>query len=197
MINHPEWLLRHWFTTGVDHEGGGIRPLLDRRAPRRRHEHQSSRPLLTRSRWSAITYWTATVIIVTESLVGGTFDLLRLSPFFPMLIELGYPAYLATILGIGMILAAITLTLPRLPRLKEWAYAGILINMLGAAASQIAVGNGPGDYVPPLMFAAIALTSWAYRPATRGLPTLAHDPSTAARIRILRDHQRSHDGRPE
>lgn len=125
---------------------------------------------LTRARRPATAYWTATAVIVTESLVGGAYDLLRLDPFFPMLAQLGYPAYLATILGTAKILAGLTLALPRLPRLKEWAYAGILINMLGAAASHLAVGNGPSDYLPPLAFAAIALTSWAYRPNTRRLP---------------------------
>jgi uncharacterized membrane protein YphA (DoxX/SURF4 family) len=118
----------------------------------------------------ALIYWTTTGVIVAESLAGGTFDLFRLAPFFPTLTQLGYPAYLATILGTAKILAGVTLILPRLPRLKEWAYAGILINMLGAAASQIAVGNSPADCVAPLVFAGIALTSWAYRPAGRRLP---------------------------
>ena len=31
IINRSEWLLRHWFTTEVDHESGGIWPLLDPR----------------------------------------------------------------------------------------------------------------------------------------------------------------------
>jgi hypothetical protein len=122
------------------------------------------------SRRVAIAYWTATGIIVAESLVGGTFDLFRLAPFFPLLAELGYPAYLATILGTAKILAGATLILPGLPRLKEWAYAGILINMLGAAASQLAAGTGLGGALPPLAFAAVALTSWACRPAGRRLP---------------------------
>ena len=32
MNQSVDWLLRHWFTTGVDHESGGIWPLLDSRA---------------------------------------------------------------------------------------------------------------------------------------------------------------------
>ncbi|OIQ80577.1 hypothetical protein GALL_376680 [mine drainage metagenome] len=137
-------------------------------------------PVKGHSRRRAIAYWTATVLLVTESLVGGTYDLFRLDPFFAMLAPLGYPAYLATILGSAKILAGLTLSLPRLPRLKEWAYAGILINMLGAAASQIAVGNGPGDYVPPLVFAVIALTSWAYRPGSRRLSAPTVQPTGGA-----------------
>src|SRR4051812_5146182 len=86
-----------------------------------------------------IAYWVSTAVVVGECVVGGGMDLLRLPPFFPMLIDLGYPGYLATILGTAKLAAAVVLVAPRLPRLKEWAYAGVLINMVGAAASQAAV----------------------------------------------------------
>lgn len=78
-------------------------------------------------------YWLVTAVVVGESAVGGTMDLFRMPPFYPIMIDLGYPSYLATILGTAKILAAVVLLAPRLPRLKEWAYAGILINMIGAA----------------------------------------------------------------
>jgi hypothetical protein len=50
-------------------------------------------------RWRPVTDWIATVIMVAESLTGGAADLLRLDPFFPLLTQLGYPSYLAAILG--------------------------------------------------------------------------------------------------
>lgn len=114
-----------------------------------------------------LVYGASTVIVVAECLVGGAYDLFRLPPFFPMLAQLGYPAYLATILGIAKIIVGIAIAAPRLPRLKEWAYAGVTINMLGAAASWLAIRHGPSDVTPPLLFAALTLTSWAARPASR------------------------------
>jgi len=42
--------------------------------------------------------------------------------------------------------------------------------MLGAAASYLATGGDAADYIPPLSFAALALTSWALRPPARRLP---------------------------
>lgn len=121
-------------------------------------------PAVTRRQ---LAYGASTAVVVAECLVGGAYDLFRQPPFFPMLAQLGYPAYLATILGIAKIAAGIVIAVPRLPRLKEWAYAGVTINMLGAAASWIAVGHGPSDVIPPLVFAAFTLTSWATRPAQR------------------------------
>jgi hypothetical protein len=110
-----------------------------------------------------------TAVVVGECAVGGTMDLLRMRPFYPTMIDLGYPGYLATILGTAKILAAIVLLAPRLPRLKEWAYAGIVINMTGAAASQIAMHRPVDNLVGPAMFAALAMLSWGLRPPTRRL----------------------------
>src|SRR5689334_2292761 len=106
-------------------------------------------------------YWIVTAAVVAESAVGGAMDLFRMPPFYPLLIELGYPGYLATILGVAKLLAAVVVLAPRLPRLKEWAYAGITINMVGAIASQGATHQPAGSFVAPVAFAALALASWA------------------------------------
>lgn len=118
---------------------------------------------------SLISYWTLTAVVVAECLVGGAMDLLRRPPFFPVLLELGYPAYLATILGLAKLAAGVIVAVPGLRRLKEWAYAGILINMVGAAASHLADHRAWSNLVAPLMFAGLALASWALRPADRRL----------------------------
>ncbi len=126
-----------------------------------------------------IGYWLATGIIEFELLVGGTADLVHGgallvagTPVVEELAQLGYPAYLLTILGIWKLLAAIALAVPRFPRLKEWAYAGVFFDMTGAVASWLAVGNKTGEFIPPLVFAIFAMASWALRPPARILGTL-------------------------
>jgi DoxX-like family len=114
-------------------------------------------------------YWVITAVVVGECAIGGTMDLLRMAPFYPALIALGYPSYLATILGTAKLLAGAVVLAPRLPRLKEWAYAGVLINMIGAAASIVAAHQSATNLIAPAMFAGLALLSWALRPATRRL----------------------------
>ena len=117
----------------------------------------------------SVAYWSITAVVVTECVVGGAMDLLRSPPFYPTLIQLGYPGYLATILGVAKLLAGAALVLPGLPRLKEWAYAGVLINMIGAAASTAAARQPLTGLIAPCAFAALALLSWWLRPATRRL----------------------------
>ncbi|BCY09835.1 DoxX family protein [Actinoplanes sp. L3-i22] len=114
-------------------------------------------------------YWPATAIVAGECLIGGALDLLKAPPFYPVMIELGYPGYLATIMGPAKLIAGLVLLLPRLPRLKEWAYAGVLINMIGAAASHAAMHQPVTTLLAPAMFATLALLSWSWRPPPRRL----------------------------
>jgi uncharacterized membrane protein YphA (DoxX/SURF4 family) len=114
-------------------------------------------------------YWLTTAIVAGECAVGGVLDLLQAPPFYPVMIELGYPGYLATIMGTAKIIAAVVLVAPRLPRLKEWAYAGVMINMIGAAASHAAMHQAVTALLVPATFAVLALLSWAWRPPARRL----------------------------
>ena len=125
-----------------------------------------------------IFYWIATVLIALETLVGGFADLthgrtvLVSGPFVTdVLSGLGYPAYVLWIIGIWKILGAITLVIPGVLRLKEWAYAGITFELSGAVASLAACGRGV-DLIAPLFLLGLAFASWALRPPSRTLARL-------------------------
>jgi hypothetical protein len=92
---------------------------------------------------------------------------LQLSPFRDTAVALGYPAYFMSILGVWYVGAGLILLAPRLPRLKEWAYAGLVINYTGAAASHIWTGDGAGRLVGPAVFLGLTAASWALRPPER------------------------------
>jgi uncharacterized membrane protein YphA (DoxX/SURF4 family) len=91
---------------------------------------------------------------------------------------LGYPPYFVTILGFWKVLGAIAILVPRFPRLKEWAYAGIFFDLTGAAASSAAVGGRGFHIIAPLIFATLAVASWALRPSSRIVGTVF--PATTA-----------------
>jgi uncharacterized membrane protein YphA (DoxX/SURF4 family) len=119
------------------------------------------------ARPSVIAYWSCTAVVATECLVGGMMGALQLAPFRDIAVSLGYPAYFMSILGVWYIAAGLVLLAPRLPRLKEWAYAGLVINYTGAAASHIAVGDGAQKLVGPVVFLLLTVASWALRPPSR------------------------------
>src|SRR5688500_17281764 len=89
-----------------------------------------------------ICYWVVTSVTAFQCLVGGMMGALRLEPFLGVIRHLGYPDYFMTILGVGYVLAGLSLLAPGVPRLKEWAYAGLVFNYTGAALSHLAARDG-------------------------------------------------------
>ena len=89
-----------------------------------------------------IIYWTTTILVAFFIGSGGASQLAiprgNGSSTVPLL---GYPVYFFYILGFWKVLGAIAILVPRYPRLKEWAYAGIFFDLTGAAASCVAVGG--------------------------------------------------------
>jgi uncharacterized membrane protein YphA (DoxX/SURF4 family) len=121
----------------------------------------------TSSRSRIIAYWTVTVVLATECFVGGVLGIIRHPPYVAIIGHLGYPTYLMTILSVWYVLAGFALLVPGFPRLKEWAYAGLIFNYTGAVASHSAVGGGRGALVASMIFLGLSLTSWALRPSSR------------------------------
>ena len=116
-----------------------------------------------------IAYWVTTAILALVMLSGGAADVLRQHDTAAGMVHLGYPLYFLTILGIWKLLGGAVVLAPGLPRLKEWAYAGAVFDLTGATISHLAVGDDARHVITPLMFAAVAIASWALRPAGRAL----------------------------
>ena len=114
-------------------------------------------------------YWTATTLIALSMLSGGAAYLFRAEVPMRGMAELGYPAYFVLLLGVWKVLGGLAILAPRLPLLKEWAYAGIAFDLSGAAVSHAAVGDPAGKVIVPLVLLGIAAASWALRPASRRL----------------------------
>jgi len=115
----------------------------------------------------AIAYWTFTIPIVWEMVAGSLWDVLQIEYVRVILTHLGYPLYIDYVLGPLKLAGAAVVLAPRLPRLKEWAYAGFFFNYYGASASHLLAGDGPSRWIGPLPFLAFTLASWALRPANR------------------------------
>ncbi len=119
------------------------------------------------SRGRTIAYWVTTVLVAAESVLGGVWDILQI-PYVRADIEnLGYPAYFLVIIGVWKLLGAVAVLVPRFPRLKEWAYAGMFFNYTGAVASHLAVGHGAQSVAYPIIVTGLVVTSWYLRPSAR------------------------------
>lgn len=117
----------------------------------------------------AIGYWVCTCVIALLFLSGGILQAMRSPTAIEGIIHLGYPVHFAVLLGVWKILGAIVILLPGFALAKEWAYAGIFIDLTGASVAHAAAGDGAGNIIAPLVFTAILAASWALRPASRTL----------------------------
>jgi hypothetical protein len=123
-----------------------------------------------------IAYWTTTGLIAFFIGGGGGAQMWQYhSNPHGIVPVLGYPLYFFAILGFWKVLGAIAILVPRYPRLKEWAYAGIFFDLTGAVASVVAVGVY-GAYafhiLAPLILTGITVASWALRPQSRTIGVL-------------------------
>ena len=86
-----------------------------------------------------ITYWVSTGLFALFMGMTGVQNLLVTQESIDLITtDLGYPLYIIPFLGIAKILGALGIVLPVPPRLREWAYAGLFFDFIGAIYSGIA-----------------------------------------------------------
>jgi hypothetical protein len=113
-------------------------------------------------------YWSLTAALCLFIIFSALGDITSAEVVVRDLLQLGYPAHLAPFLGAAKLLAVAALLVPRLPRLKEWAYTGLSFDLGGAIYSTLAIGVFDSDLV--MASAGLALLVAAYisfRVATR------------------------------
>ncbi len=109
-------------------------------------------------------YWIVTGLLAAWLTLGGVLDTARSAATHQIMSTLHYPDYMLLILGPAKLMAVLALLYPRTRLLREWAYAGIAIDGLGAFLSHCAVHDTLAHTVSPLMFLALAAASYLLRP---------------------------------
>ncbi|HRF75293.1 MAG TPA: DoxX family protein [Chitinophagales bacterium] len=121
------------------------------------------------SKRNKIIYWVSTLWLSLGMVSTGIVQLIQKQSEVDFITGLGYPAYLLIIIGIWKILGVVVVLAPKLPLLKEWAYAGFFFVMSGAIISHIAVNNGIKEIAPAVLLLVLTIVSWLFRPADRKL----------------------------
>lgn len=114
-----------------------------------------------------IIYWIATVWLSLGMMSSAIVQLIRMPEVVQSVTHLGYPAYILTILGVWKILGVLAILAPRLPLLKEWAYAGFFFVSTGALVSHITMGDPFGEIFPSVLLLILTIVSWYLRPESR------------------------------
>ena len=104
--------------------------------------------------------WAVTGLMAALMLLSAVPDVLRVPEAMTVFTHLGYPPYLLLFLGTAKILGVAAVLTPGVPRLKEWAFAGLTFDLTGALYSHLSVGDPPGAWLPA--FIGLFLVSGSY-----------------------------------
>ena len=124
-----------------------------------------------------ITYWVSTVLVAAQALLAGYLYVSGAQTMVQNFDHVGYPQQLRIILGVGKLLAGITLLVPGFARLKEWAYAGLAFAWISAHIAHHLVHDPVREQIVPLVLLALLFVSYFTRPESRKLEAPAKDVS--------------------
>lgn len=88
-----------------------------------------------------ILYWVFTGLFSALMLFTAIPDIILVPETVAFMTMLGYPAYFTPFIGVAKVLGAIAILIPGFPRIKEWAYAGLVFDLIGASYSLLAIGT--------------------------------------------------------
>ena len=125
-----------------------------------------------------ILYRAATGLVATATLLAAFSYLTTAPQAVENFRHVGYPQQLRVLLGIAKLSGAIVLLLPRLPTLKEWAYAGYTFMWIAAIVAHYLAGDGALVLLPIALLGALSISS--KRARRRGAFTRPPLPSERA-----------------
>lgn len=109
-----------------------------------------------------IIYWIFTGLFAFAMLGSAIPDIMVVPMAVQGFKEMGYPAYLIPFLGVAKLLGVIALLIPGFPRVKEWAYAGLFFDLLGATYSVYSIGKPLSAWIPMLVLVLVGAGSYIF-----------------------------------
>ena len=86
-----------------------------------------------------IAYWIVTILFGGFMLFSAIPDVISSPDAVKFMTWLGYPEYFIPFIGVAKVLGVIAIFIPGFPRIKEWAYAGLVFDLVGATYSAACV----------------------------------------------------------
>ena len=126
-----------------------------------------------------IIYWVSTVLFGGFMLFSAIPDVMVVPDAVEFISnKLGYPQYIVVFLGVAKTLGVIALFIPGFPRIKEWAYAGLTFDLIGATYSNLMVdGLQPGMSFMLVIFAIEAVSYIYYHKRLRHSASAVNQPA--------------------
>ncbi len=110
-----------------------------------------------------IIYWSSTIVFVLFMLFSSIPDIMMVPEAVQFITHLGYPTYFIPFIGVAKVLGCLALLVPNFNKLKEWAYAGLVFDLIGAVYSNLMVDGWNNGMLVMVPVFAIAFLSYYYK----------------------------------
>ena len=114
------------------------------------------------------TYWIVTAIMSLFMASGALFDLAKTHDAVVLIRGLGYPEYFIRFIGVMRLLGVAAVLVRGLPRLKQWAYAGLMFDTGGALFSHFNAHSAASKWFPALIGVVLVAASYGMYTTTIG-----------------------------
>ena len=84
-------------------------------------------------------YWVATGLFAGFMGLTAVPDILKIDEAVKFIGHLGYPEYFVPFIGVAKLLGSISILIPQFKKIKEWAYAGLCFDLIGATYSNLMI----------------------------------------------------------
>ena len=108
-----------------------------------------------------IIYWTLNGLFAAFMFFTAIPDILSSADAVKFIGDLGYPAYFIPFIGVAKALGSIAIIIPGYNTIKEWAYAGLMFDLIAAFYS-IAATTGIVSATPLILFIAFAVAAYFF-----------------------------------
>jgi hypothetical protein len=109
-----------------------------------------------------IIYWISTVLFAAFMIFSAVPNILQTESSNAIFTYLGYPLYISPLLGVAKLLGSIAILIPGLRKIKEWAYAGLFFDLIGATYSVIAKDGLQSSMAIMIIPFALGIISYIY-----------------------------------
>ena len=109
-----------------------------------------------------IIYWTTTILVAGFMLFSAIPDIMMVEEAVTFIKNLGYPTYYIPFIGVAKLLGSIAILVPTFHKIKEWAYAGLFFDLIGAVYSNIMTDGWQMGMLVMVPVFAVAITSYVY-----------------------------------
>lgn len=111
---------------------------------------------------TGIIYWTSTLLFSLFMASTAWPDVAQEKETLEFMRHLGYPDYFTFFIGVAKLMGCAVILIPRFHLLKEWAYAGLCFDLIGAVYSILSVEPFQGPMLFMLVPFALGITSYIY-----------------------------------